>query len=373
MVPDDRFDRRQELGRGHDGRRRPRAGEHRFDHLGVAVVRDDHAVLHGVSADDAAGGHPEAEHRIARRRELMGQLLGRRPAIPGAGIRVLEDHHATALDARVARIHGGGDEVRRSHVRDEASALVDLQQGLVSILPLGDAHAAAQHAGVDADIGNRLGEGERSAPDLAVLARLRRDGARHVGLLLLGGAPLVDGRQRQRVGHARCSRAGVDPGQLVRNQSHHEVLRPFDVSAVFGIDRRGGDPRGIELLEQRRLVLGPLVRVPGALGDRTRNRATGHGPRGLDDHLVVKPVGKSPHDLPNVVAGQRFQLRRIFCWRGLLIRHAASRVVYRWFRMRQERCGRCTWRASRLHPWRHQREKGRARLPRRWHKAQLPP
>ena len=127
LIANDGLDRRQQLGRGHQRDRHARAFEHRFDHFAVAVVRNDDAVFDGVAADDAAGGNGHIEDGIGGGRELVHQLARRRPAIEGAGIALFDDHDARALDAFVAGIDRGGDEVGEAHVGDEASALLDVQ------------------------------------------------------------------------------------------------------------------------------------------------------------------------------------------------------------------------------------------------------
>src|SRR5271166_2632318 len=101
----------------------------------------------------------------------MNELLGRGSAVEGALIAVLENDHATALDARVVGVHRGGDKVGEGDVGDEASALVDLEPGLFAVWPLGDAELAAQHAGVDAHVWDGLSQGEGATPGLAGLIR----------------------------------------------------------------------------------------------------------------------------------------------------------------------------------------------------------
>jgi hypothetical protein len=52
----------------HDGDRDAGAAEDGLEDFAVAVARDDHAILNGVAADDAAGGNAEAD--LPRRRGL---------------------------------------------------------------------------------------------------------------------------------------------------------------------------------------------------------------------------------------------------------------------------------------------------------------
>jgi len=139
---------------------------------------------------------------------------------------LFQDHEATALDARVVGVDCGGDEVGEGDVGDEAATLVHLQPGFFAILPLGNAHLAVQHAGVDAHVGDGFGEHEGAAPGLAVLSRLRRSGQRLVVGDLLLGAALVNGRESQEAGEAGGGRAAVHPGQLEGRQRQRQVLGP---------------------------------------------------------------------------------------------------------------------------------------------------
>ncbi len=91
LIADHRLHRREQLGRGHQPHRHPRPPEHRLDHLAVAEVRNDHAVLHRISAHNAAGRNLQVEDRIARRGELMHQLLGRRAPVEGAFVALLPE------------------------------------------------------------------------------------------------------------------------------------------------------------------------------------------------------------------------------------------------------------------------------------------
>ena len=66
LVADDRLDRREQLGRGHQAHRHAGAAEDRFDDFAVVEVGDDDAVLDRVAADDAAGRHLQVEDRDRR-------------------------------------------------------------------------------------------------------------------------------------------------------------------------------------------------------------------------------------------------------------------------------------------------------------------
>ena len=127
LVADDGLDGGEQLGRGHEADGDAGAAEDGLDDFAVVVVGDDDAVLDGVAAHDAAGGNLEVEDGVAGGGELVDELFGGGSAVEGAFVGVFEDDDATALDARVVRVDGGGDEVGEGDVGDEAAALVDLQ------------------------------------------------------------------------------------------------------------------------------------------------------------------------------------------------------------------------------------------------------
>ena len=64
--------------------------------------------------------------------------------------------------------------------------------GSAPSVPFDDADLSGQNAGLDADVGDRLGETEGAAPGLAVLAGLGGGAEAQVCIALLGGAALVD-------------------------------------------------------------------------------------------------------------------------------------------------------------------------------------
>ncbi len=284
----------------------------------MTVVGNDDPVLHRVAADDAAGGNVETEDRIAGRRQLMHELLGGRTAIVDPGIVLLQDDHAAALDTLVPRIDRRRDEVGERHVRDEAAPLLDVQDRFLSLFPLLDADLATQHAGVDAHVRNGLRQRESAPLDRPVLAGLRRREAPHILVFLLRRPLLVDRRQTEVARHRAGGRAAVHPRQLERRQRQRQVLGAGDKAAVLGLQKDRRDARRVVRLEQRVLLFGPLVGVPCSLGDEPRHRPTGHRPHRLHQHLEVVAVGETPHDLADVVAGQRGQLRhfggiRFYC------------------------------------------------------------
>ena len=305
VVADHRLDGREQLGRAHDAHRDARAVEHRADDLGVAVLGHDDAVHDRVPADDAAGGHLEAQHRVARAGELVDHLQGGRATVEHAGVALLQDDHARALDARVVADNGGGDKVGEVHVGDEAAALVDLEHRLLAVLPLGHAHLAAQHAGVDADKGQGLGQGEGPAPGRVVGSGA---GQAHVALALLGRALFVDGREREVVGQAAGGGPGVDPGQLEGGEREGEILGAVDVAALAGVHVQSSQAGGVEHVQQGLLALVPLVGVAHAVGHHAGHMATGHAARGLDHHLQFIAVGIAPHDLADIISGQGREL-----------------------------------------------------------------
>ena len=214
LIADDGLDGREQLGSGHETDTHAGAFEDGFDDFAVVVVGDDDAVLDGVSADDAVGWNLEVEDGVAGGGELMNQLFGGGSAIEGAGVAFFEDDDATALDAGIFRHDGGGDEVGEGDVGNEASALVDLQQGFFAGVPIGNADASAQHAGVNADVGNGLSETEGTAPGFSVFAWLRRGGEGLVAGDLLPGAALVNGGEGEEAGEACGGGSAIDPGEL---------------------------------------------------------------------------------------------------------------------------------------------------------------
>ena len=318
MVADHRLDRRQELGRRHQADRHPGPAKHRLDHLAVAVVGDDFAVLDRVAADDPAGRHPQAEDRIGGRGQLVHQFFRGRPRIEDTRIALFEDDHATAADPFVGAIHGRGDEVGEAHVGDESAAFVHLEQWFLTIRPLGDTDLAAEDIGFDADEGQRLGQSESAAPGGAILAGSRRCRLGHVGNALFGRTAFVNRRQSQVSRQAAGRGAGVDPGQFEGDHRQHQVLGSLDEAAFAGIHESRGDAGLIKGLEELSLAFVPVVGIACPLGHQPGDWSPGDAPGGLHQHLYIVPLGEAPHDLTNVVAGQGAQrLRSLFiCQRG---------------------------------------------------------
>ena len=192
------------------------------------------------------------------------------------------------LICRIVGIHGGGDDVGETHVRDETPALFHLQQRLAAVLPFRDAHLAGQHAGFDADERQRLGERERGAHLLAVFARLERRGGGDVFCALLRRAALVNRREAEIAREAAGGRAGIHPRQFKRDERQHEIFRPGDEPALFRVQKRGGDAAFVVVLEQAVFLRRPLVRIAPAGGDEPGDRPARHAARGLHEHVQVR-------------------------------------------------------------------------------------
>jgi len=62
------------------------------------------------------------------------------------------------------------------------------------------------------------------------------------------------------------------------------------------------------VLEQRRLLRGPLVRVPPTSGYQARYRAAGYRPGGLHQHLQIVAIREAPQNLADIVARQGAQI-----------------------------------------------------------------
>src|ERR1035441_7459210 len=102
----------------------------------------------------------------------MHKFARRNTTVENACVALFKDHHATAFDSVVGRIDGGGYEIRKAHVRNEASAFFDLQNRILSLFPCRDTDFAAEKPCFNPDVRQRLGERERATPDLPVFARL---------------------------------------------------------------------------------------------------------------------------------------------------------------------------------------------------------
>ena len=246
------------------------------------------AVLDRIAADDPAGGHFQVENRIVGGRKLVDQFLGGRAAVPNSRIAFLQNHHATALESGVVGLDGGGDDIGETHVRDEAAALVHLQQRFLPVLPFGDAHFAGQHAGFDADERNRFGQGEGGAHLFAVFPGLERGGVGNVFGALLRRAALVNRRQAKIARQAACGRARVHPGQLKRDQRQRQVLRPGDEPAVFRIQESRRDAAFVEVRQETGFCRRPFVRIAAAVGDQPGDRPARDPARSLHQHLQIR-------------------------------------------------------------------------------------
>ena len=307
LVADHRLDGAHERPRTHHAHAHARLGEHLRDDFRVAETRHDPPFHDVIAAHDARGGHHHVDHRIARVGELMDELLRLRATVELAGIGGLDNDHAAALDAVVAGVGGNGDVVADGDVRDEASALLDANHRLFAFFPLGDGDASAQDARIDAHIGQRLGERERTAPRLA--GGIARRTERHVALLLFRRAQFRDRPHRKVVHEGRRGRAIVHPRRFVGKERHREVARSLEKPAVGHFKPGGCLPGGIEGIEHRLLLCGPVVRGALAVGDQAGHHAACHGTCAGDGHLDVVAFGIAPHDLAHFVAGEHFHCR----------------------------------------------------------------
>src|ERR1039458_10134348 len=99
----------------------------------MVVIRNDDAVLHRVSTNNAAGRNLQVEDGVACGRKLVYQFLGGGSVVECALVGFFQNHNATALDARVVGGHGGGDEIRKRNIGNEPAALIYLQPGLLAV------------------------------------------------------------------------------------------------------------------------------------------------------------------------------------------------------------------------------------------------
>ena len=98
---------------------------------------------------------------------------------------------------------------------------------------------------------------------------------------------------------------GAGNGQGEKGQ--RQILRPGNVSTLFGFQRGGGDAAIVIVLQQGVLGGGPFVRITAALSHQTRDWPARHAARGLDEHVQFITVGKAPHDLAHVIRRQGSQ------------------------------------------------------------------
>ena len=163
-----------------------------------------------------------------------------------------------------------------------------------------------EQAGLDARVGERLGQGRRRrAPGPGPG---RRPPAAGSDARCSARASLVDGRQREVLREVHGGGAGVHPRQLEGGEREREVLGPLDGSAVLGLEAGGGQARAVELLRaapasRRSTRASPAPRRPRGAPPAPARRAR----TALHECLEVEPVGEPPHHLPRLVAGQRLQ------------------------------------------------------------------
>ena len=185
----------------------------------------------------------------------MHHLARRHAAVVDARVGLLEDDDAAALDPRVVGVDRGGREVGEAHVGDEPGALLHLEQRLPALRPLGDADLAAEQAGLDADVGQRLGQAEGAAPDLAVS---RPAGAARSGSCSGRAAPACPVRGWAR---GRGCRPGCRWRRRRRPRTSSRATRdsarffgPSMKPPCCGIHEAGGDAGLVEGLEQLGLL-----------------------------------------------------------------------------------------------------------------------
>ena len=308
LIKNHRLDGGKQFRGSHQADRHARAAEDGFDDFAVRIIRDDDAVLDRVAADDAAGGNLQIEDRIVRGGKLVNEFFRGRAAIPDARIAFLENDHATALDAF-------GSSESTAAVTTLAKPMFVMKRPRLSTCSSGSwpsFHSAtrtlpASMSGFDADERHRLGERERGADLLAVFAGLQRRGGGDVFCALLRRAALVNGRQAEIARQAAGGRAGIHPGQFKRDQRQRQIFRPGDKPAVFRVQKRGGDAAFVEVREQAVFSRRPFVRIAAAGGDEPGDRPARHATCGLHEHLQFVTVGEAPHQLADVVPGQRVQ------------------------------------------------------------------
>ena len=180
-----------------------------------------------------------------------------------------------------------------------------MQQRFVAIFPIRHAHFAGEHSGLDADKRNRLGQRKRRADLFARFARLERRGTADIFLALLRRAAFVNRREAKIARQTAGGRAGIHPREFKREQRERQIFRPGDESALLRVQRRGGDAAFIVVLEQAVFFRRPFVRVAPARRHEPRDRSARHAARGLHEHVEFVTVGKTPHDLADVVGRQR--------------------------------------------------------------------
>ena len=91
LIKNHRLDGGKQFRAGHQTDGHARAAEHGLDDFAVRKIRNDHAVLDRVAADDAAGGNFQIEHRIVRRGKLVDEFFRRRATIPNSRIAFFQE------------------------------------------------------------------------------------------------------------------------------------------------------------------------------------------------------------------------------------------------------------------------------------------
>jgi hypothetical protein len=116
---------------------------------------------------------------VAGGRKLVDQLARGRAAVEDARVGFFQDHHAAALDARVVGSTAAVTKLAKPMLVMKRPRFSTCSIGSSPPSPFGDLHLAAQHAGLDADVGqigsvrqNAPRQGLRSSPGCAGAHRL---------------------------------------------------------------------------------------------------------------------------------------------------------------------------------------------------------
>ena len=311
MVADDRLDGRQHLRRRHQPHGDPRPAEHGVDDLAVRAVGDEHAVLDRVAADDAAGRHAEAEHRVAGGGQLVDELAG-----PHAADRRCRRRDFSSSTNAVPLMRSSAEATAAA--TKSAWPMPVMNRPRLSICRTGSLpgfHSAMRilpsrtpvstpTCGSGSVSTNAPCHGSRSLPGLA------RRHQPHVARALVVGAALVNRRQREHVAEHGRGRAGIDPRQFEGGEGDAEVLRAVDAPAVLAVDREDREAGGVERLHQAGLVGRPRVRVPRAAGHQPRHGPARDAARGLHDAAEVLAIRKPPLNRADIIVGQASKHRQ---------------------------------------------------------------
>ena len=118
----------------------------------------------------------------------MSQLSHRHSALELARVPWLENHETAAAHTLAVALNGSHHKLRKVHVADEASALVNLQQCFAFCVPAGQIHAAGKRDCIRTRAGKRLGQAKSAVAQF--------DPAQ-VAITLRLGSEVADGHLRQ--------------------------------------------------------------------------------------------------------------------------------------------------------------------------------